>query len=426
VRFRSGLWRHPDFVRLWAGETISVFGTMVGGLALQFTAVLFLDASAFEMSILIACQFVPGFTVGLLAGAWVDRLPRRPLMIVTDIGRFAALILIPIAAAFDALTIQQLWITAIVTASLRVFFDVAYRSYLPSIVPAEQLVEGNAKLTASESVAEFAGFGVSGWLVQIFTAPGAVLIDAFSFLWSAAWIRSIKTPERRAEDGHERQHIVREVWEGLQLVGRTPIIRSLALANATTAIASGLIEVVFLLYLSDEIGFDPGVLGMIFAVGGVTSLLGSFLANRGERMSMIGPALVGASFIRSAGTLFMPLATSVSPASAALLVGNQVVTDPAWTYYNINELSLRQRITPDRLQGRMNGSIQFLEFGGTFLGTIFAGLFADAIGLREVLFLAVGFQFAASIVLLLGPVARLRSNPPAANGLAEGLVEATR
>jgi MFS family permease len=151
----GGLWRHPDFVRLWAGETVSVFGSLVGGLALQFTAVLWLDATPLQLSLLLGCQFVPGFAVGLVAGAWVDRLHRRPILIAADIGRALALLTIPLAAVFDLLTIGQLYVVALVANSLTVFFDVAYEAYLPTLVEPHELVEGNSKLTASASVAEF-------------------------------------------------------------------------------------------------------------------------------------------------------------------------------------------------------------------------------------------------------------------------------
>ncbi|MEO6043984.1 MAG: MFS transporter, partial [Tepidiformaceae bacterium] len=288
----TGLWRHPDFVRLWAGETISIFGTLIGGLALSFTAILWLDASALQISILTGAQFVPGFLVGLIAGVWVDRLKSRPIMIVADIGRFVALATIPLAALFDLLTIWQLYAVALTASTLTVFFDVAYQSYLPTLVAREELVEGNAKLTASASVAEVGSFSLSGWLVQLLSGPGAVLIDAVSFLGSAFFLARIRTEEPPPMPEHERTGIWHEAKAGLQIVFHEPIVRSLAVANAIAVCGGRILGVVFLLYLNQEVGFGPGVLGLIFAVGGVTSLGGSFLAGRAHLFGGVGPAMV--------------------------------------------------------------------------------------------------------------------------------------
>src|SRR5512139_1932802 len=187
-RFFTGLWAHPDFVRLWAGTTTSLFGSLIGGLALSFTAIVFLDASAPEVAILGACQLVPGFLVSPFAGVWVDRLKRRPIMIATDLGRAAALFSVPIAAAFGGLTIIQLFAVAAVNSALSLFFMAAYQSYLPTLVERQELLEGNAKLAGTGAVAEVASFSLSGWLVQLLKAPGALAIDAASFLVSAYFI----------------------------------------------------------------------------------------------------------------------------------------------------------------------------------------------------------------------------------------------
>ncbi|MGH2609141.1 MAG: MFS transporter, partial [Tepidiformaceae bacterium] len=274
----TGLWRHPDFLKLWAGETISIFGTLVGGLALSFVAIIWLDATAVEVAILALCQIVPGFVIGPVAGVWVDRVHRRPIMIIADIGRFAALATIPLAAVFDALTIGQLWAVAAAVSGLTVFFDVAYQSYLPTLVKREELIEGNSKLETTASVAEVGGFGIAGWLVQIATAPGAVLVDALSFLASAVAIWRIQAPEPPPPPAHERQHAVREAVEGMQVLLGNAILRALTTAAILNAVAGRLITVVLLLYLNRELGYGAGVLGTIFAVGGLTSIPGAWLA----------------------------------------------------------------------------------------------------------------------------------------------------
>lgn len=416
MRFPShGLWRHPDFLKLWTGQSISIFGSLLGGIALAFTAIAWLDATPLEVAVLAACQLVPGFLVGIVAGVWVDRLRRRPVLIATDLGRFLALGTVPLAAVFDVLTIWQLFAVALIASTLEVFFNSAYRSYLPTLVSAEQLVEGNSKLSATASVAEVGGFGAAGWIVQAATAPGAMLIDSLSFLASALSVWRIRSPEPPPVAPEHREGFFREARAGVGVVTRDPIIRSLVVTNAIIGVASGMIGVTFLLYLNREVGFDPGVLGTIFAVGGLTGLVGAFLAGRARWFGGIGPALALSGFVRAGGMLFMPLAGSVSAAGAACLVASQLLTDPAWAFYDVHDVSIRQAATPQRLQGRMHATVQFTDFGARLAGTVAGGLLGQTIGLRETLFAAVGLSFAAAVWLALSPVARLREAPVAAS-----------
>lgn len=407
----TGLWRHPDFLRLWAGETVSIFGTLIGGLAMQFTAILWLDASAFQVSLLAACQLVPAFAAGLAAGVIADRFPRRPIMIAADIGRAAAFATIPLAAAFDVLTLEQLYAIALTASLCTVFFDVAYEAYLPTLVAPSQLVEGNSKLAASASVAEFSSFSVSGWLVQLLRGPGAILVDALSFLVSAAALLRIRAEEPPARPRHEGEHPIREAAEGVRLLLRMPIVRSIALANVIMQFASRMLSVVLLLYLVREAGFRPGVLGMIFAVGGLTSLIGAWLASRPHWFGGLGRAMALSAALRATGALCIPLATGMGFAGVALLVANQCISDPAWTFYEINDISLRQALTPNFLQGRLSATVRFGEFGAALLGTAAGGVLGLWLGLRETLFLAVGVTYLAGIWLAFSPVMHLGAMP---------------
>jgi MFS family permease len=416
-RFRS-LWRHPDFLRLWTGETISIFGTLAAGGAVTYTAILWLHASALEISVLAACQLIPGFVVALFAGVWVDRLRRRPVMIVADIGRAVALGSIPFAALFDVLTLPQLYLTALITGTFTVFFDSAYQAYLPTLVAKDCLIEANAKLSASASVAETGGFGISGWLVQLFRAPGAVLVDAVSFLFSAFFVWRIRTPEAAPTPVHERESFVREAVEGASVVAKDPYLRAFAFTNLLQAFSTQMLSVTYLLYLVTELGFNPGVLGMIFAIGGLTSLGGAWLANRVELLGGLGRALAISVVLRSVGMLMMPLAGGVNWAGYAFLVVNQLISDPFWTLYNIHDISIRQSVTPESVQGRMFANFRFLEFGAALLGAGAGGLLGQAVGLRETLFLSVALSGAGALVLLASPVVRLKGMPgkPALNG----------
>ncbi|MEO8538401.1 MAG: MFS transporter [bacterium] len=409
-RFFTGLWAHPDFVRLWAGTTTSTFGSLIGYIALAFTAIEFLDATPAEVAVLGACQLVPGFLASPFAGVWVDRLRRRPILIISDLGRAIALFSVPIAAVFGWLTIWQLFAVSAVTSGLGVFFQAAYQSYLPTLVESEELVEGNAKLAGTSSVAEVASFGLSGWLVQLLKAPGAIAIDATSFVVSAYFVWRIKQPEVEIVRDHESEHFWREAREGAHLVMRDPILRTLAMAESLQALAEKTLTTVFLLYLNKELGFSPGVLGLIFAVGGVTSLGGAYLANRGTLFfGGVGPTLAVSSFMRATGALFMPLCTGNTALGIAFLVANQIVVDPFWALFEIHDVSLRQGIVAERLQGRMFSNFRLLNFGFALVGTALGGILGSLIGFRETLFVAVGIMYLSVAVLTFSPLLRVKT-----------------
>ena len=351
-----------------------------------------------------------------LAGCYCMRphakqIARRPILIAADAGRALALATIPAAALFDLLTIEQLCAVALITSALSVFFNAAYEAYLPTLVSRDELVEGNSKLTATASVAEYGAFSASGWLVQLFSGPGAVLVDAVSFVVSAFSIWRIRTPEPAAAPVDERQHLLREVQEGLRMVVHDSVLRTMAVTNVLLDFSRPLVGVTFLLYLTREVGFDPGVLGMIFAIGGLTSLAGAAVAGRWSWFGGLGPALVISLFIRGVGGLFMPLTTNAAAAGISCQVRAQVVTDPAWTFYEINTVSVRQAIAPERLRGRIGASMHFLSFGSQLLGTGAAGVLAETIGLQETLFVSAGCTFAAALWLLVSPVRKLRHMP---------------
>jgi MFS family permease len=400
----TGLWRNPDFLKLWTGQTVSVFGSLITWTALQFTAILVLDATAFQVALLSAATPIAGILVGLVAGVWVDRLHRRPLMIVADLLRAVFLVSIPLAALLDALRIEQLYLVAVLTGMLTIVFDVSYQSYLPTLVRHDELLEGNSKLTASASAAEVGSFGVSGWLIQVFTAPFTVLVDALTFLVSALCLLLIRSPEPPPPPPDERESVRQEIAEGLRLVMGNRILRALTGSAVMEALGRGFIGSVVLLYLSRDLGFSPGVLGMVFGVGGLSSLGGAMLAERATRRFGVGPAMIGSLLIASLGTLCLPLARDASLVALGLLVANQLITDPASTVNDIASISLRQSHTPPRVLGRVNASIRFCGLAVTLLGTLAAGLLAERAGLRVTLLVGIGCNLLAVVWLVMSPV----------------------
>jgi MFS family permease len=407
----TGLWRNSDFVNLWAAETISIFGTLVTRTALPFVAILVLDARPFQVALLGIAELVPAFAVGLVAGAWVDRLRRRPILIAADLGRAGLLTIIPILAFLDLLRIEHLYVVAALASILTVFFDVAYQSYLPSLVRREELVEGNSKLAASASVAEFGAFGLGGWLVQWLTAPYALIVDAASFLWSAAFIWRIRRSEPPPATTSARQPIVREIKEGLRFVFGNPILRALGSSTAVFAVSGQMFSAVFLFYVASDLGFKPGLLGVIFAIGGVASFLGAVTTSRITRRFGVGPALIAALPMIALGRMLVVIAADTSWLAVALLIAQQFVTDPFWTVYEISHVSLRQAVTPDRWQGRMNASLRSLDFGGMLIGGLLGGWLGDEIGARTTLLIASVATLLAAIPLLVPAVRNLKEAP---------------
>src|SRR5215208_3657021 len=412
---RGGLWGNTRFVDLWGAATVSTFGSFVTGTALPFTAILLLDASPSAIGILRVAELLPGFLFGLVSGAWVDRLRRKPILIATDLGRALLIVTVPVAAFLGWLGLGQLYVIAALVSALSVFFDVAYQSFLPSLVKNEELVEANSKLSAAMSVAEASAFSSAGWLIQLLTAPVAMLIDASTFISSAGLVARIREPELQVELSPDelRPSIASDVTEGLRAVWREPILRGMVVAGLGQNLAFGLVGTVFLLYVNKEVGFDPGILGMIFAVGGVSSFLGAIIAGRLPRFG-IGAVMVASLLLAAIGEAFVPLATAANAVGVLFLVGQQIVADSALTVYDINQVSLRQAIAPAHVLGRINASVRVTEIGAVLLGTVIAGYIGETVGLRETLWAGVGLSLLAALALALSPVRAVRRIPETA------------
>jgi MFS family permease len=403
----GGLWRHPDFVRLWAGQSISVFGSLIGRTALHFTAILVLDARPFEVAVLLAMGIVPELISAPFVGVWVDRLRWRPIMIAADLGRAGLLGSIPAAYAFDALSMEQLYVVAFLTGILSTWFEVAYQTYLPSLVKKEELLEGNSKLTASDSVAEVGAFGAAGWLVQIFTGPIAILIDALSFLFSAFFIGRIRKAESPPSSKEQRLGMVREARDGIETILGNQFLRATIVSECLNHFAFGMFGAAFGLYVIRVLDFQPGVLGMIYAVGGVSSLVGAVYAARAARRLGIGPSMVAGLAVIGASMLLVPLAPEGIAIAAAFLIAQQL-GDGGFVVYSINEVSLRQTITPVRLLGRVNSGFELCAHGVLLIGILAGGVLGETLGLRGTLLIASVAMLLAAVWLAASPVRGLQ------------------
>ncbi len=408
------LLRHTDFLKLWTAETISVFGSQVSALAIPLIAALYLKVEPFAFAMLGTIEFLPFILFTLPAGAWVDRLRRRPILIIGDLGRAIALGTIPVAYAFNALTIWQLYVVGFVTGTLTVFFDVANQSYLPSIVERDQLVDGNSKLQISQSAAQLIGPGIAGYLVAFFKAF-AILIDSLSFLLSAMFVFLIRRPEppvvhHLGEDGKPRTSIVREVREGFAFVVRNPSLRAISAGTSTSNLFGSMGFAIYVLYAVNELHLSAEQVGLVFALGNIGTLAGAIFANRLAGWFGLGPTIVGSLFIGGFFLLFVAIAPPGSPAIPFLVVAG-MFGGLAQMVYNINQISYRQAICPPRMQGRMNATVRFLVWGTMPIGSIIGGLLASTIGLHGTIWVAAVLSFIPAIFPLLSPVRHLRVMP---------------
>jgi hypothetical protein len=405
----GGLFRHRDFRLLWGGETISEVGSQVSLLAIPLVAVRTLHATTFEVGLLSAASTAAFLLVGLPAGVWVDRLRRRRVMIVADVGRLVALGSIPVAYALGHLGLLQLYAVALISGLLTVFFDIAYQSYLPSLVGRQHLVEGNAKLAGSAQVAQVAGPSLAGGLIQVIGGSYAVAADAGSFLVSAIAVGAIRTPESAPpvpEGGHRRLH--RDIAEGLRFVFGHPLLRAIAATTATSNFFSGVGLAVEIVFLVRVVHAAPGIIGLIFGAGSVGGVVAAFLAAPVARRIGGARATVIAIFITAGGVL-EPLATR--GAGLLFFAAGFFLVSFGSVLYNINQISFRQRLCPDHLLGRMNATMRFIVWGVLPIGALAGGVIGSGFGLRPALWVAVLGQTLAGLWLLASPLRRMRDFP---------------
>jgi MFS family permease len=426
----GGLWGHGDFLKLWTGQSISEFGSQVSQLAIPWIAAVGLHASPLEFSILGMLGFLPFILFALPAGVWVDRLRRRPILIVGDAARAALLLLIPILWALGALRMWQLLVLAFVTGIFTVFFDVAYQSYLPALVDRTDLVDGNSKLQLTVSVAQVAGPSAAGGLIAAITAPYAILLDALSFAVSAIFMLRIRKPEPlpEREVGAPKPRMWPEVKEGLRWVVGHRWLRAIATCTGSSNFFSSLTFSIALLYLTRSLHLSALEVGLVFAVGSVGSIVGALAANRLQRALGVGRTILFPVMVSCLASLAYPLAPRSFPLPI-LMLGQAAFGFGAVTY-NITQVSLRQAITPERLQGRMNAAMRWIVWGTIPLGEIAGGGIATAWGLRTALWVgAIGSLF-TFLPIALTSVRSIRELPepvgaptPGEAELAGGLVE---
>ena len=401
------MWRHPDFLKLWTGQTISELGSRITREGLPLTAVLVLGARPAQMGFLAATGAASVLLFGLLAGVWADRIKRRPIMIASDLLRAALLVTIPAAAFAHRISMPQLYVVIALTGFCSVFFDVAYQSYLPSLVEREELLDGNSKLAQSSAIAEVAGPSLTGVLVQTITAPAAILFDALSFVISALSVWLIRKPEPTSKPSPEHTHFRDETMAGLRFVFAQPVLKPLACFSVCAYFCLGAIGPLYVLFAIRELHLPPAALGAVIGVGGVGAMLGATFARPIGRALGLGRTFIGAIGVVVFAQLLIALAHGPLPMVLSFLIVQQLVGDWAFATFHVHEIALRQSLAPDHVLGRVNSAMQLLTLGIYPLGALLSGVLAQSIGMRATIATGILGVALSSIWLIASPVRRL-------------------
>ncbi|MDY0908268.1 MFS transporter [Microbacterium sp. CFBP9034] len=406
----GSLWRDRNFLTMWSGQTLSQFGAQVTELAVPVLAVLLLNATEWQVGVLNAANVAAFLLVGLPAGAWIDRMRKRHVMIAADLVRAAALALVPLLWMLGMLQMWHLVAIMAVVGIATVFFDVSYQSIVPSLVRPNQIAEANGKLQSSYELANIAGPGFGGWLVGLITAPLAVLATAGTYVVSAVALLFTRDhePPRAIED---RGPILREIWEGLHFVFTEKLLRRIVGTTGTSNFFSTVSGTLLPLFLLRDLGFTPVSLGLIFSLGAVGGLLGAMATPhivrwigeaRAIPVSALGFSIIG---------LVVPLAAAVPAIAFPLLVAQAFVMSFTVLLYNITQVTFRQRITPMRLLGRMNASVRFVVWGVMPIAALLAGLLGTWLGVLPTMWIGAIGQLLSAAFVVFGPFWAMRELP---------------
>ena len=405
------LLRQPEFIKLWAAQSISQLGDQITLLALPLVAVLTLHASAAQMGFLVAAELMPHLLFSLLAGVWIERVQRRRrLMIVADLGRAVLLGSIPLAAALDMLTFPQLYGVAFCVGTFAVMFDISWSTLFITVVPRRDVVDANSKLSLSRSLSFVLGPSIAGFLVQLLTAPVTLLLDAFSYLGSALFLRRIRSQEPPIEEDG-RESVLRSLRTGFAFVLRDEYIRPELLCVATINLFNFVFHAIFVLYATRELGVSPGLLGLVLGAGAVGGIAGALVAVRLERLVGLGPAFTLGSVRFPLPLVLIPLASGSETTIVIMLGVAEFFCSVGVMILDVNAGSLMLFRTPDRLRSRMSGTFRFVNMGIRPIGALIGGGLGTAIGLHTTLWIGVLGALAGVIFLVFSPIPRLREAP---------------
>ena len=411
----GSLWSHADFLRLWSAQSVSAVGARITREGLPLAAVLTLKAPPEQLGALAALSLAPGLIVGLTAGGFVDRSRRRGLLIGADLARMAVLLTVPVAAWLHILTMGQLYGAAVLVGAASVLFEIADHAYLPGLVGRDNILDANAKLSVTDSIAEIGGPALAGALIQWLAAPLAIAVNAATYLVSALFLGAIKTREPPPPAATERRsHLLADLRAGVGIIWANPLLRPLFLTAAASNLFIYFFASLYVVFAIRALGLTPALLGVTVAVGGVSALVGALFGPAMIRRLGIGPAYLVAALLAAASALLIPMARGTGASAMLYLVLAQLLGDGFGVIAGVAATSLRQSVTPPESLGRVGAVFQAGPGGLAMVGALAGGLLAGHLGIRTTLTIAALGCMAAPIWCLFSPLARLRESPPMA------------
>lgn len=414
---RKPLWRDPSFLTFWAGQAISQLGTRTGGLALSVLAVSVLRATEADVGILNAASMAAFLLVGLPAGAWVDRWLKRRVMIISDVVRAAAMLVVPVLWALGLLQLWHLFIVAAFVGLATVFFDVAYQSFVPFLVSSREVADANAKLETTAQVAQIGGPALGGGLLSVISAPVLFLAQSVGYAASAIFL-SLTRDHEPAADRAERQPLVTEIKEGLSFVLRHRLLRRIVACTAGINLFTWIAYTLFPILVLRQLDLGPAGLGVIFSVGSVGGLLGAMMVPRMARLVGEGTLIPLSAAISALFVFLIPVSALVPDKwlSLALLIVSEAGSSFFVLAYNIMQVSMRQRICPPRLLGRMNASVRFVVYGVMPLSALVAGGLGEWLGVVPSMWISAVGSLLAVAPVLFSPLRSLKTLPDTPDG----------
>jgi MFS family permease len=409
-----GLWRHGDFLKLWSGQSLSLFGTQVTVVAMPLVAVQLLDATSTQMGILGALARAP-FALFLFAGVWADRVRRRPTMIATDLGRGLVIGLIPVLFFLDSLQMAWLYAIVLVAGTLGVFFEVANQAFIPSLLDPDLVPEGNAKFQVSQSVAQVAGPSVAGLLIAFLSAATVIIVDAVSYFVGALASFLIRKPEPRPGGDSKPPKLFTAIGEGIRWVWKQPVVRPMMLATAFYMTFTSGIQALYVFYLDRVLNLSASWIGFTLAFLGVGAIIGSLFSLKALRAFGPGPTAFWATVAGNGAFLLVPLAGGPLWLVIGLLAFAQVLVGFTGPIAQVSMGSLRMRITPNNMQGRVVATFRGLSLGLAPVGALVAGVIAQSVGLRPMLFVFAVGALVPIVIMALSPIPGTRTFPAAAD-----------
>ncbi|MCM0674017.1 MFS transporter [Micromonospora phytophila] len=405
------LLRERVFRRYWSAQTVSYFGDEISTLALPLLAVLVIGAGPAEMGLLTAAALAPNLLFSLLAGAWVDRYPhKRRLMILTDLGRALLLTAVPVAYLLDVLALPQLYVVAFAVGTLAVIFEVARGALFVSLVERRDYVEANTLVNGSRAMSLVAGPSIGGILVQVLTAPIALVADALSYVVSAYFLGRIRPTEPAPARGGGLA-----LGAGLRFLARTPMMRAILLGTTTINLFNFMFAALFVLYATQELRLAPGLLGAVLGAGAVGGLIGAALTGRLVRRFGVGPTLLAGFVLFPAPLLLVPLAGGPTPLVLGMLFAAEFFSAVGVMMLDIVGSSVQTALIPEVLLARVTGARRTVNYGIRPIGALLGGVLGTALGVRPALWIATAGAVAGVLWVLFSPVPHLRGLPERAD-----------